>query len=82
MKKKGMPMAVQCAFLEAFAGFSFMQLCDMWRAPGFWKAFCRSTHMNKLVLKQVAAIEAASVAATSASTVKMPQQPKKRPRQD
>eukprot|EP01048_Picozoa_sp_COSAG05_P009910 COSAG05_NODE_841_length_7021_cov_5.980352_7_plen_714_part_01 len=62
LKKKGMPLAVQRAFLDAFASFSVVQLCDLWRTPGFWKAFFRSTHMNKLILRQVAA--EASAAAT------------------
>lgn len=66
-KKKGMPAAVQRAFLDAFASFSFVQLCDFWRTPGFWKAFFRSTRMNKLILRQVASA-GSSVAATAAST--------------
>ena len=60
LKKKGLPMATQRAFLDAFMGFSFVQLCDFWRARGLWKVFFRSTHMNKLILKQVAAVERAA----------------------
>eukprot|EP01044_Picomonas_judraskeda_P006402 COSAG03_NODE_636_length_6600_cov_796.513921_1_plen_586_part_10 len=60
LKKKGLPMATQRAFLDAFMGFSFVQLCDFWRARGLWKVFFRNTHMNKLILKQAAAVERAA----------------------
>ena len=60
LKKKGLPMATQRAFLDAFMGFSFVQLCDFWRARGLWKVFFRSTHMSKLILKQAAAVERAA----------------------
>lgn len=59
LTKKALPAAIHRAFLDALAGFSCMQLYDLWRTRGFWKAFFRTTHMNALILKKATAAERA-----------------------
>ena len=46
------------ALLDALAGFNFLQLSQLRRNMGLWKAIFKSARLNGLILKRVAAAEA------------------------
>ena len=67
MRGELLPAVVQRVILDAFAGFSWIQLCDLWRHGRLWKDFFQTTNMSTLILETATAAERAAGPSTTAA---------------